>query len=140
MKLQTKGNTKEKSLILSVALGVCFSMLMTISGAALTALMVNGQTIGEGRAGLAAKIIVGLSTIVGCVVASLFAKRLRLQVCMLCGGTYYSVLLGMTALLFGGEYTSMGITALIVLIFCVGTAFIPDKKGRKWTHRNKGYR
>lgn len=140
MFLKKKGRFTAIGVPLSIVCGVLTAMLVTLAGAALTAVLIENQTLGEGGADVSAKVIVALATMLGSAVAALLAKRLRLQVCMLCGGTYFALLLGMTALFFGGQYSGMGITSIIVLAFCLFAAFLPNKSGKKWGGRKKTYR
>ncbi len=123
-----------------LGLGILVCLLITLMGAALTAWLVTSERIGEGTTGYAAMVILALSSAVGSLVAVHFVKRLRLQVCMLTGGLYYLTLLAMTALLFGGQYQGMGISAIIILAGCAIVAFLPSKNGRVGLKRKKAYR
>ena len=82
-------------------------------------------------------VILVLSALCGALMARSKIKRLRLQVCLISGGIYYLMLLGMTMLLFGGRFQGMGVTALMVacgsiLAILVG---LPKDRGGKSRHR-----
>ena len=97
---------------LSVGGGV--SLLITILLAILTAKLVDTGTMGEERVGYAALGILLVSSGAGSAVAAGKIKRRRLMVCMAAGAVYYGLLLAVTALFFGGQYSGMGVTALAV--------------------------
>ena len=87
--------------------------------------------------------------IVGLIAGALFAdswlggawvawkkiKRLRLQVCLISGGIYYLMLLGMTILFFGGQFCGMGVTALMVACGSILPILGGFSKGRGGKHR-----
>ena len=97
-----------------LALGGGIAVVLTIVLSVITAKLVDTGTIGEGSVGYAALCILLLSSGVGAAVASAKIKRRRLLVCLASGAVYYGMLLAMTALFFGGQYTGMGVTALAV--------------------------
>lgn len=98
------------------ALGVSASLLITVLGAALIAKLVDRETIGEGSIGYGILIVMILASWLGSLVSYGRIKRRRAVVCLAAGGIYFLVLLSFTALFFGGEYSGVGVTAL--LIFC----------------------
>ena len=111
-----------------LAIGIMVSLLITVLSAALVAWLLSAQTIGEGTVNSLKMLTHGISAIVGSVTAYNLVKRMRLQVCLLCGACYYIILIGMTALLFGGQYRGLGVTALIVIAGSAIVAFWPTKK------------
>ena len=123
-----------------LALALVASLVVTLAGAALTALLVSSEKIGEGAIGYAAMMILALASVLGAWVAVLLIKRLRLQVAMLFGGCYYLMLLAMTALLFGGQYQGMGTTAIIVLAGSALIAFLPAKGANIGKRKKMAYR
>ena len=123
-----------------LGLGAAASLLITFAGAALTAWLIVSEKIGEGTAGYAIMVILALASAAGSFVAVHLVKRLRLQVCMLTGGIYYLTLLAMTALLFGGQYQGMGVSAIIILGGCALIAFLPTKNNGFGMKRKKVYR
>lgn len=123
-----------------LGLGIVVCLFITLAGAALTAWLIASEKIGEATTGYAAMVILVLASAAGALVAAHFVKRLRLQVCMLTGGCYYLILLAMTALLFGGQYQGMGVSAIMILAGCSIIAFLPSKNGRAGVKRKKAYR
>ena len=123
-----------------LGLGLLVSLVITFAGAAVTAWLIVAEKIGEGTTGYAVMLILALASVLGALVAVNFVKRLRLQVCMLTGGCYYLTLLAMTALLFGGQYQGMGVSAVIILAGCALVAFLPTKNRRMGKMKIKAYR
>lgn len=123
-----------------LAIGVIVCLLVTLAGAALTAWLMTSETIGEDGLGYAVMMILVLASCIGALTAVCLTKRMRLQVSMLTGGVYYLALLAITALLFGGQYQGMGVSAIMILIGCALVAFLPVKNGRLRPGRKKAYR
>ena len=111
-----------------LALGLLVSMLVTLAGTGMMALLVTKGTAGEGSSAFFAASIQLLSAAIGAFTTAQCVKKMRLQVCLLSGGIYYLALLGITALCFDGEYASMGLPALMVLIGSGVVAFAPTTK------------
>lgn len=114
MVTQRKATGMASSLPGGLAWGALVSMAMTLIGSAVVALLVDGGTMAVGAIGYGAMGILVMAAMCGALVAWVKIKRLRLQVCLLSGGIYYSLLLGMTILFFGGQFRGMGVTALMV--------------------------
>lgn len=137
-KMKTTGTAM--SIPAGIAFALLASMVMTLAGSALTALLVSSEKIGEGAIGYMAMLILALASVIGALVAVMLVKRLRLQVSMIFGGSYYLLLLAMTALLFGGQYQGMGITACIILVACAVVAFFPAKGAKIGKRTKMAYR
>ena len=123
-----------------IGLALLVSFLITLAGSAVTALLVSSEKIGQGAIGYASMMILALASLLGAWIAVVLVKRLRLQVAMLFGGCYYLLLLAMTALLFGGQYQGMGITAIIIFAGSALIAFWPAKKLSAGKMKKVGYR
>lgn len=125
-----------------VVLGLMLSLGVTLAGAAVTAWLLSAERIGEGGTGYCALVILVLSSALGAWLAMARIRRLRMQVCLLTGLCYYLLLLAMTALLFGGQYEGMGITALAVLGGSGSVAVLGAQTGKhgKGYHRKSAYR
>lgn len=113
-----------------LALGSGIAMVLTILLAIITAKLVDAGTVGEGSIGYMALGILLLSSGSGAAVAAAKIKRRRLLVCMGAGAVYYGLLLALTALFFGGQYTGMGVTALVVAGGAATVCFAGMGQGR----------
>lgn len=103
------------SMPVGLTVGVLISVGMTLGGSMIAAWLVSAEKIPESGIGYAALVILLLSSALGALAAVKRIKRQRMVVCMLSGLCYYLVLLACTALFFGGQYSGMGVTALVVL-------------------------
>lgn len=97
-----------------LALGAGASMVMTLVLSVVTAKLIDTGAMAESSVGYAAMVILLLSAGAGAVVSVGRIKRRKLLVCLVSGGIYYLLLLTVTAVFFGGQYTGMGVTALTV--------------------------
>ena len=123
-----------------LGIGLLVSMVITLAGAAAASHLVASEKIGEGSIGFAAMIILALASVMGAWCAISLVKRQRLQVCMMAGGCYYLTLLAITALLFGGQYQGMGVTAIVIAVGCSLVALLPNKIGSKIKTKKRAYR
>ena len=85
-------------------------------------------------------LILALAAVIGTWIAVMLIKRLRLQMSLLFAGCFYLVLLSMTALLFGGQYQGMGVSAVIVLAGSMAIAFLPSKGMKIGKKKKMAYR
>ncbi len=109
-----KVSGRASSLPAGLAFGGILSLVLTIILAVITAKLVDVESLPENNVGYAALVILLLASALGSAVAVGKIKRRRLLVCLASGAVYYGELLAMTALFFGGQYTGMGVTALVV--------------------------
>lgn len=116
MNRKVKGTAS--SMPAGLALGGCVSMAVTLIGSLLAAQMVLRETISESGIGCCSMFILLLSSAMGALVSVKLIKHRKLYVCVLSGLIYYGMLLGMTALFFGGIYKGMGVTALVIAAGC----------------------
>ena len=114
MVTQHKATGRASSLPGGLAWGALVSMGLTLVGSALVALLVYRGSMPVDGIGYGAMVILMVSALSGAWTAWKKVKRLRLQVCLISGGIYYLMLLGVTMLFFGGQFRGMGVTALVV--------------------------
>lgn len=87
----------------------------TVACAVLAGKLLNKEWISIEAVGPAAMAIMLLCSFAAAQMAWIQVKRQRAAVCLGAGGAYYTMLLGMTALFFGGQYSGMGIAGALVL-------------------------
>ena len=102
------------SMPMGIGIGCGISMLLTVLGAGIAAKMIADEVLRETAIGYSAMTIVLIASSIGSLLAIRKVKRRKLQVSMLVGAVYFVSLMAMTALLFGGQYQGMGVTALLV--------------------------
>ena len=112
-----------------LALGGLVSLAVTAVGSALTAWLILSGKLSEATVGYCTMVILLLSSMAGAAVSIGKIRRLRFQMGIAAGAIYYTCLLAMTALFFGGIYEGAGVTAL--MIFCGCTLVILLGPGRQ---------
>lgn len=142
MAANRKVTGKAAALPVGIGIGVLASLAVTLLGSALAAYLIHSEKIGENTIGGSAMVILAAASVIGALVACQRVKRMRVQVSMITGAAYYITLLAMTALLFGGQYDGMGVTALVVLAGCGVSALLGVRggKGRKMRGLKRSYR
>lgn len=128
--MTAKKRNTASSIPAGLGIGLLISIVITLVGSAITAYLIHSENIPQEGMGYGVIITLLLSTVAGAWVAVSRIQRQRLQMCMISGLCYYLTLLAMTALFFGGQYSGMGITALVVLGGC-GTVIILGAGGGK---------
>lgn len=115
-----------------ILLGVVLCLVITLVIACLLAHMVSGEQLAVESLGYVIGATQLVATLIGTCVAATVVKHRRAQVCMLVGAGYFLTLLGCNALFFGGQYSGVGVTALVVLLGTTAAACIGlrPKRGR----------
>ena len=109
-----KSNGKAVSVPAGVGIGTVTALAWTLLCAAILAKLMELEKLPETAVGYGAMVILLSASLLGALLAYGKVKSKRLQVSMLTAAAYYLSLLSMTALFFGGQYTGMGVTALLV--------------------------
>lgn len=133
-----KATGRASSLPGGLAWGALVNMALTLIGSGVVAFLVDRETMPVNGIGYGAMVILVVSALSGAMMAWKKIKRLRLQVCLLSGGIYYMMLLGMTMLFFGGQFSGMGVTALMVAcgsILAILVGFSKGRGGKRPYHR-----
>ena len=128
MVLNQKPSGRASSMVGGLSAGLIGSATITAALAALSAKMVDLQWIGVKDIGYCAMVILIVAPFTGTCIAQNRIKRQRLVVSVISGSLYFLMLMGMTALFFGGQYEAVGVTLL--LVFC-GTALTLLARERK---------
>ena len=81
-------------------------------------------------------VLLIVSSFAGAMIAFSRIKRQRMLVCIVSGVIYFAMLMSVTALFFGGQYSAVGTTALLVLAGS-GTAALLGLRQRRGTKRTK---
>lgn len=116
-----------------LAFGGFCSLVVTLIFAAILAKLIEAETLPETSIGYGVMALLLLASFVGALVSSGRIKRQRLLVCLASGLIYFLLLLSMTALFFGGQYSAVWQTALLVLCGSMLAAMmrLQEKRGGK---------
>lgn len=120
-----------------IGIGCGISLCLTVLGSGLTAKLISMEVLRETAIGYGAMIIIILATISGAGIAVNKVKKRILQVSVSVGVCYFTLLLAMTALFFGGKYQGMGVTALLIAGGC-GVVILMAGRDRKPKKYRKG--
>lgn len=123
-----------------VALGTGLSMMVTVLGSMVVAGLVNSEAIPENAIGYGSMVILLAASALGAWLTVKRVKHRRMLVCALTGAAYYLCLLACTALFFGGQYSGMGVTAIVVLAGCLSVGLLGLNKGNGASARRRKVR
>jgi len=124
------------SLPAGIGLGAAVSVAVTLLGAAVMAYLIAGEKLGQGSVGYGAMLIMTVAAVSGAMSAAGWTKRRRLMVCMCTGGVYLLVLLGCTAMFFGGQYHGV-LTGAILILIGSAVAALAGMKGKNGLKRRR---
>ena len=97
-----------------IGLGIGISVVLMLIGAMVVAWLVTTEKMAQTSIGYGVMLIHVLAAAAGCCAAAGAIKHRRLMVCGVTAAGYYLALL-VVALIFGGQFEGMGVTALTVL-------------------------
>lgn len=113
--------------------GGAAALASTLVLTAVLAKLMDGEILRSENIGYGVMVLLLISSFLGSAVACRRVKRQYLVTAALSGTVYVLLLLSITALFFGGQYSAVGVTAL--LVFCgsmlAAMLFSRDGKGRK---------
>ena len=111
-----KGSSgRAMSMPAGITVGVGVSLAVMLAGAALLAWLISSERMDMNHVGYGTAVLHILASAVGSVVGWNAVKHRHLMVSGICCAGYYAALL-LIALLFGGQFAGMGVTALTVLV------------------------
>lgn len=135
MVTNNKPTGRSTSLPNGVAQGAVAAMALTLGGSAIIAKAVEMEMIEEKKIGYAIMVLLILVSWISGELAYKKVKTHKLLVCMASGFTYLSLLTLITAIFFGGQYTAMWETTLLVLCGSILAYLRTDKKKRRADRR-----
>lgn len=130
MVLNQKPTGRALSMPGGLLVGAVWSLGITLVLAAVIAKLVDSEVMPESSIGYCVMGLLTAASLIGSLAAFRKIKRQRVLVCLISGGIYYGILLAMTALFFGGQFTGMGVTALMILIGSGAAALAGLREGR----------
>lgn len=129
MMVNTRPTGRAMTLPGGLAVGLGVSMFVTVAATLILTKLVLGERMQMQNIGYGILILLIAASFLGAMVAQGRVKHRRLLVCILSGVVYYCVLLGSTALFFGGQYSAVGVTGLLVLAGSGAAALLEAGKG-----------
>lgn len=130
-----KTTGKAISMPAGLLIGSAVSMVVTLTAVAVLARLLDTERLVWEKVGYGIEVTLVLAAFSGAMTAFWKVKRQRLVVCVISGAIYFCLLLGMTALFFGGQYESVLLTGGLILAGSSGAALLgllgEGKGGRK---------
>ena len=107
-------NGKAWSLAGGIGVGICTATLWTLVAAVITGKLLDLEILSRSYVGYASLAILISSAWLGSMVSLGKTRRKKLMACIATGVGYLFVLLGTTAMFFGGRYEAVAVTALVI--------------------------
>lgn len=137
MKRNRKVTGRALSMPAGFAIGMCVSLGTTLLLSVLLAKMISAEKIEWEKVGYGIMIILLVTSILGAKTTCIMVKRRKLLSSIIAGLLYWLGLLTITALFFGGQYSAVGITGMIILC---GSALVCLQELRGERRRSAGLR
>ena len=118
------------SLPAGLAIGAACSLAATLILTTILAKLVESETLPVEKIGYGIMALLMVSSFAGAMIAFGRIKRQRMLVCIVSGVIYFAMLMSVTALFFGGQYSAVGTTALLVLAGSGTAALLGLRQGR----------
>lgn len=136
MVVNQKPTGRAASMPAGLVFGAVVSLGITLVCAAVLAKLVDMERLAWENIGYGIMVLLLLASFSGAMAAFAKIKRQRMLVCAVSGVVYFGILLSITALFFGGQYDSVGVTAALVLAGSIAAGLLGlrgegGKKGRK---------
>lgn len=133
MIINRKATGRASSMPIGVLAGGACAFAGTMLTSAVLAKLVDMEIIPQDKIGYGIMVLLLLCAFLGANEACRRVKRQYLIVSAISAGVYYSMLLSVTALFFGGQYSGMGVTAVLVLCGSLLAVFLRsgNREGRK---------
>ena len=130
MKIKSTARGHAVSVPVGIAWGTGAAMILTTFLSISAAWLIHKGIAEQNTVGYFAMGILLISSLCGAAVAKEKVKNKRMLVTGLTGLCYFVCLLSATAVFFGGQYTGMGVTGLLILAGS-GTAALAGKNGSR---------
>ena len=114
MAVKQKATGRATSMPAGLAWGALCSIITILLGTGITAKLIESEVMEWGNAGYPILITLILSAWLGGIISFRKIKRQRTAVCFTSGLLLFVLLLLITALFFGGQYSGVGETALLI--------------------------
>ena len=134
MSLKRKGGNRKWSATGAVMLGLGVGFALLLFGSALLAWLIIRDKLQLQSIGVGSGIIMVIASGLGAWVTAAAARSKRLQMIGIFAGVFFGLLLSVTALVFGGQYSGVLVYGICILVGAGGCAllgFLPKKAGAK---------
>lgn len=128
-------NGKASSMPAGILWGGIVSLLTTVLLSALLAWLIVTEKMDQQQMGYGIMVILSLASFLGAKAAFSKIQRRQLLVCSVTGAAYFVTLLCIAALFFGGQYSGVGETGLMIFTGCMLAFLLKKPAGYTQKHR-----
>lgn len=114
MTVNRKVTGKSLSMPAGLAIGLGVSMGLTLLLSVILAKLVSNEQVPWEQVGYGIMLLLFCSAMTGTAISCGVIKRRKLVICAAQSGLFWVSLLALTALFFGGQYSGVGTTAIII--------------------------
>lgn len=125
-----KRTGRTMSMPAGLAVGGVTSLTITLAGTAALAWLIHREVMAMENVGYGIMCLILAASFLGAVTAFRKIRRRRVLVCTGAGVVYLGILLAITALFFGGQYSAVGVTSLLVLCGSLCAGLLGLRQGR----------
>ena len=140
MVINRKPTGRASSMPSGLLKGGIYALCGTLVLSAALAKLVDMEMIPQDKIGYGIMVLLLLCAFYGANTACGKIKRQYLLVSAISAAVYFVILLSITALFFGGRYSGVGVTAILVLCGSLLAAFVRAGKGEGRKRRKKQVR
>jgi len=127
-----KNNTgRAASMSEGLALGAGVSLCITIAGTAILSLMLEAERFQWENIGYAILVMLLISSFAGTTTAIARIKRRQAFVCISSCALYFTILMIITALFFGGQYQAVSVTGGVILAGGISALLLKGNRNPK---------
>lgn len=133
---------KALSMPAGLAIGTGISLGLTMLASALLAKLINTERIEWEQVGYGIMVMLLSASMIGTKTACAVVKRRKMMICAVEGALFWLSLLLITALFFGGQYSGVMTTGIVILAanFIVCILELGKGRGVRKLQRNPKYR
>lgn len=141
MVVNQKTTGRASSMAAGILTGGSSALIGTLLMSAILAKLIDAELISQDKIGYGIMVILIGCAFLGASIASAKIKRQYLLVSGLSAVVYFLILLSISALFFGGQYSGVGVTALLVICGSLLAAIARSRKkeGRKRRKKSSKY-
>ena len=142
MSFKKKQSVRSGDPAAAIAIGAVAALILSIALCAVITGVVSSGNTDIQSVGIWIYAVQGVCCFLGAMAGAIVAAGKRMQVCLLTALAYFLCLLAMTALLFGGQYSGVIMSAMMVMLggLAAGLLGIRTKKGMKIKGIKRSYR
>lgn len=122
MGLKKRSAGRAMSMPMGIGLGILIGMIIMIAGSVLLTFLIMDEHMDENGYGFGIMVLHFVASLISALFAMVQIKHRKLLVCGLTVLGYFLSLMAVCSLFFGGEFTGMGTTAILVLAGGVAAA------------------